>query len=136
SFENLSATPVEIKVISALDANVKNEDANYDENFWQVQEITDDSIIAETKPNNFGTPRFTSGMKVSYVTELPETDHEVTDLETSKTFAVSLQPNESGSVEKRVVVVTSRDYDTVDDLRDAMNGISAKVAKVSNDDLL
>src|SRR5699024_4856005 len=125
SFENLSDDSVEVKVISSLDANVENEDANYDERFWQVLEITDDSIIAETKPNDFGTPRFTYGMQVGYVTELKETNHEVGKLETSKTFVADLKAHEVGTIEKRVVVVTSRDYETVDDLRDAMEGIAA-----------
>jgi len=136
SFENLSDQPVEIKVISSLDADVKNEDANYDEDFWKVLEITDNSLIAETIPNDFGTPRFTSGMEVHYVTGLKEVDTTVGKLETSKTFEANLQKNEIGSLEKRVVVVTSRDYDSVDDLRDAMEGIDAKVSKVNYADLL
>lgn len=136
TFENLSAQPVEIKVISSLDANVKNEDANYDEHFWKVLEITDDSIIAETKPNDFGTPRFTSGMQVHYVTALPEIERKVDKLETSRTFATTLKSQETGTIEKRVIVVTSRDYKVVDDLRDAMEGINAKVSQVSYADLL
>jgi len=135
SFENVSDQAVDIQVISAIDADVKNEDANYDEHFWQVLEINDDSIIAETKPNDFGTPRFTSGMEANYVTDLKEVAHQVTDLETSKTFEATLQPNEVGSIEKRVIVVTSRDYTLIDDLRDAMEGISAKVSKVDYQDL-
>ncbi|WP_334351595.1 glycoside hydrolase family 65 protein [Companilactobacillus sp. HBUAS56257] len=136
SFENVGDKEVNVKVISSLDADVKNEDANYDEHFWQVLEITENGIIAETKPNDFGTPRFTSGMQVSYVTELKEVDHQVGKLETSKTFEINLQPNEVGSLEKRVIVVTSRDYESVDDIRDAMEGISARTVKVSYEDLL
>ena len=135
SFENVGEKAVDVKVISALDADVRNEDANYNERFWQVLEITDGSIIAETKPNDFGTPRFTSGMQVGYVTDLKKVDQKVTDLETSQIFAKDLQPNEVGSIEKRVVVVTSRDYDSVDDLRDALEGISSKVAKESYEKL-
>lgn len=135
TFENVGDKDVDLKVTSSLDANVKNEDANYNERFWQVLEINDDSLIAETIPNDYGTPRFTSGMQVNYVTELPEVDHQVTELETSKTFAKTLQPDESGAIEKRVTVVTSRDYDSLDDLRDAMEGITAKVSKVSYDEL-
>ncbi|KRK74777.1 maltose phosphorylase [Companilactobacillus alimentarius DSM 20249] len=136
SFENLSDQSIEIKVISALDADVKNEDANYDEHFWQVLEITDNSIIAETKPNDFGTPRFTSGMQVGYVTDLKEIDSKIDKMETSKTFEANLNPNDVGTIEKRVVVVTSRDYESVDDIRDAQEGIAAKIARVSYDDLL
>ncbi len=136
SFENLSDQPVDIKAISAIDADVKNEDANYDDDFWQVLEINKDSLIAETIPNDFGTPRFTSGMEAHYVTNLKEADSEVGKLETSKTFETTLQKNEVGTIEKRVIVVTSRDYKVVDDLRDAMEGIAAKVTKISYDELL
>jgi Trehalose and maltose hydrolases (possible phosphorylases) len=135
SFENISDHDVDIKVISSLDADVKNEDANYDERFWNVLEITDDSLIAETIPNKFGTPRFTSGMQVGYVTDMKEVTHEVTDLETAKTFEATVKPQETKTIQKRVVVVTSRDYESVDDLRDAMEGISAKVAKYDYDTL-
>ncbi|MQS77414.1 glycoside hydrolase family 65 protein, partial [Lactobacillus halodurans] len=136
SFENLSDQTVDIKVISAIDADVKNEDANYDERFWQVLEITDNSLIAKTKLNDFGTPRFTSGMQVHYVTDLPKVNQKVTDLETSQTFAKTLKPEEIGMIEKRVVVVTSRDYKEVDNLRDAMEGITFKVTKVAYSELL
>lgn len=136
SFENVSDKIVDIKVISSLDADVKNEDANYDERFWQVLDIDNEQLIAETKPNDFGTPRFTSGMQVSYVTDMKEIDQEVTDLETSKIFETSLQPNVSAVIEKRVLVVTSRDYENVDDLKDALEGMTAKVSQTSYDDLL
>ncbi|PMD72265.1 glycoside hydrolase family 65 protein [Companilactobacillus nuruki] len=136
SFENVSDKIVDIKVISSLDADVKNEDANYDERFWQVLDIDNEQLIAETKPNDFGTPRFTSGMQVSYVTDMKEIDQKVTDLETSKTFETSLQPNVSAVIEKRVLVVTSRDYENVDDLKDALEGMIAKVSQTSYDDLL
>lgn len=136
TFENLSDQNVTIKVISSIDADVKNEDANYDERFWQVLEINEDYLIAKTKPNDFGTPRFTSGMDAKYVTDLDEVDQKVTDIETSKIFQKTLKPKEVKSIEKRVVVLTSRDYETVDDLRDALEAVSAKTTKFSYEQLL
>ncbi|WP_125768517.1 glycoside hydrolase family 65 protein [Companilactobacillus furfuricola] len=136
TMENLSNEPVEIKVISAIDANVKNEDANYDERFWEVKDIAAGSIVAETVANDFGTPRFTSGMQANYVTSLQPVGNELTDLETSTTFTGKLSQGEVASFEKRVIVVTSRDYDSQDKLVKAMNDLSKKVSTISYDELL
>ncbi|MFH5810564.1 glycoside hydrolase family 65 protein [Companilactobacillus sp. FL22-1] len=135
TFENLSDSNIDVKVTSSLDANVKNEDANYDEHFWNVLNINENTLVAETKENNFGTPRFTSGMQVGYVTNLSESDYNVADFETSKTFEKVLKPAEIGTIEKRVVVLTSRDYKVVDDMLDALEGTSAKISRTSYEDL-
>ncbi|KRK65787.1 maltose phosphorylase [Companilactobacillus tucceti DSM 20183] len=135
SFENLSDSKVDIKVISSIDADVKNEDANYDERFWDVLDVTDDSLVAKTKPNNYGTPQFTSAMQMSHVTGLKEVDQSKTDTQTSKTFEIELSQNEQASIEKRVIVTTSRDYDTVQELTDAMNKLTKKVSSKTFDEL-
>ncbi|MQS88587.1 glycoside hydrolase family 65 protein [Companilactobacillus mishanensis] len=134
--KNLSDAEVEIEVISALDSNVKNEDANYDEHFWEVRHIDEDSLVVETKANDFGTPRFTSGMQAGYVTSLEKTDENVGDTETSITFSGKLNKDEVATIEKRVIVVTSRDYDSQDELISAMNDLSAKISSHSFDELL
>ncbi|MQS51551.1 glycoside hydrolase family 65 protein [Companilactobacillus mishanensis] len=134
--KNLSDAEVKIEVISALDSNVKNEDANYDEHFWEVRHIDEDSLVAETKANDFGTPRFTSGMQAGYVTSLEKTDENVGDTETSITFSGKLNKDEVATIEKRVIVVTSRDYDSQDKLISAMNDLSAKISSQSYDELL
>ena len=114
SVHNLGAEPVQIGFISQIDADVFNEDANYDEQFWQVLDkshaITGGSMFAETKPNNFGTPRFTLGMQMLHETAFrginaPETEKAVTNI-----FRGTLAPDETKNFEKRVLVVTSRDY--------------------------
>lgn len=135
-FENLSDQAVELKVASALDADVKNEDANYDEHFWNVHEITDDRLIAQTVPNDFGTPQFTSGMQVSYVTSLTHKAAEVTDTATVDRYFGTLEAGASVSFEKRVVVVTSRDYPTDDAIMTALQRLTDTVSAQSFDDLL
>ncbi|AKP66637.1 glycoside hydrolase family 65 protein [Companilactobacillus ginsenosidimutans] len=135
-FKNLSSNPVDIKVISSIDANVKNEDANYDEHFWEVRHIDENSLVAETTANDFGTPRFTSGMQATYVTSFEQVNNEVTDLETATTFSGKLNENEVGTIEKRVIVVTSRDYDSTADLTASMNNLSSTISDSSYDQLL
>ena len=136
TFENLSDQAVELKVASALDADVKNEDANYDEHFWNVHEVTDDRLIAQTVPNDFGTPQFTSGMQVSYVTSLTHKAAEVTDTATVDRYFGTLEAGASVSFEKRVVVVTSRDYPTDDAIMTALQLLTDTVSAQSVDDLL
>ncbi|MFD1418012.1 glycoside hydrolase family 65 protein [Companilactobacillus keshanensis] len=135
TFENLSNQSVEIKAISAIDANVKNEDANYDERFWDVLDITDNSIVAKTKPNNFGTPQFTSAMQMSHITSLTEVDQNKTESEVSKTFYSKLTSGEQASIEKRVIVTTSRDYDSISELTASMHKLTNEVSKKSYDEL-
>ncbi|APX72757.1 glycoside hydrolase family 65 protein [Companilactobacillus allii] len=137
SFKNLSNSNVEIKAISAIDSNVENEDANYDERFWNVLNIDEDSIVAETKPNDFGTPRFTSGMEMNHVTVMESIDKKIVDgKETSETFKISLEPNEIAIIEKRVIVVTSRDYASTQELSDSMHSLSKEISSKSYDELL
>lgn len=136
SFQNLSKAPVKITVVSGIDADVRNEDANYDERFWDVKQINNDSVIAQTKPNDFGTPQFTSGMQSNYVTSMEETNQNVSDLATETTFETDLKTNETGIIEKRVIVVTSRDYNDPTSLVAGMNGLTKKVSEKSYDELL
>lgn len=136
SFQNLSKDPIKITVVSGIDADVRNEDANYDERFWDVKQINNDSVIAQTKPNDFGTPQFTSGMQSNYVTSMEETNQNVSDLATETTFETDLKTNETGIIEKRVIVVTSRDYNDPTSLVAGMNGLTKKVSEKSYDELL
>ncbi len=72
--QNVGSNKVDLVMDSAIDGDVKNEDANYDERFWEVlstEQGTDSgNVLAETTPNPFGTPRFTSGMEMRNVTDL------------------------------------------------------------------
>ena len=136
TFENLSDRSVDLKLASALDADVKNEDANYDEHFWNVHQVTADRLIAQTVPNDFGTPQFTSGMQVSYVTELNHQAAQVTDTATTDHYFGTLEAGASVSFEKRVVVVTSRDYPTDDAIMTALQRLADTVSAQSFDELL
>lgn len=138
---NESSAPVKITFQSALDANVQNEDANYDERFWDIlktqQNDNDGSIVAITKENPFGTPRFTVGMKMTNATAFPADGNATgSDIEVVNQFSGDLDPNESTQLIKRVVVLTSRDYKTQDALESAMDALSQQVSSVSYDELL
>ena len=141
SVKNLSADSVDVTIKPSIDADVKNEEANYDERFWDVldadQQAESGSIVAKTTPNPFGTPQFTSGMEMRTVTDLNAVNvAQPSDKEVVTAFNGKLAPQAETTLEKRVIVVTSRDYDTQEKLTAAMHDLSDKVAKESYAELL
>lgn len=137
--ENLSSASVEVEIESSIDADVFNEDSNYDEKFWNVlskkKDQTTGRLVAETIENNFGTPQFTTEMLMANVSDLDAKEPVETDLKVSNVFAGTLEAGKKTVFEKRVVVVTSRDYATLEDLDAAGEKLSAKQAGSSFDEL-
>ncbi|GAB6092444.1 glycoside hydrolase family 65 protein [Furfurilactobacillus curtus] len=138
--KNVGHTATNITFASALDANVQNEDANYDERFWDVLATTGDTttgeIISRTKPNDFGTPQFTVGMTMSNTATLPAASIDAAENEVVNGFAGQLEPGQNGTLEKRVIVVSSRDYDDQVALTAGMHRLRDQVSQTSFDDLL
>ncbi|WP_461214083.1 glycoside hydrolase family 65 protein [Lacticaseibacillus sp. GG6-2] len=95
-----------------IDGDVHNEDANYDETFWEPVAVAANTLTMATKPNPFGTPRFT-------VTEMMqnkiEADAPVTRAATERAQAVvetlttTLSAGQKLTLDKQVAVITSRD---------------------------
>lgn len=137
--ENLSSASVEVEIESSIDADVFNEDSNYDEKFWNVlskkKDQTTGRLVAETIENNFGTPQFTTEMLMANVSDLDAKEPVETDLKVSNVFAGTLEAGKKTVFEKRVVVLTSRDYETLEDLDAAGEKLSAKQAESSFDEL-
>ena len=137
--ENLSSASVEVEIESSIDADVFNEDSNYDEKFWNVlskkKDQTTGRLVAETIENKFGTPQFTTEMLMANVSDLDAKEPVETDLKVSNVFAGTLEAGKKTVFEKRVVVVTSRDYATLEDLDAAGEKLSAKQAESSFDEL-
>lgn len=137
--ENLSSASVEVEIESSIDADVFNEDSNYDEKFWNVlskkADQTTGRLVAETIENNFGTPQFTTEMLMENVSDLDAKEPVETDLKVSNVFAGTLEAGKKTVFEKRVVVLTSRDYETLEDLDAAGEKLSAKQAESSFDEL-
>ncbi|WP_283679902.1 glycoside hydrolase family 65 protein [Lentilactobacillus sp. Marseille-Q4993] len=138
--KNVGSTDAKITVDSAIDADVSNEDANYDERFWEVLNTSqsDDSgyVISKTKENPFGTPRFTVGMEMRHHTDFETAKtSQPSEKEVVNEFTADLKAGETRQIEKRVIVVTSRDYDTDNELTSAMTKLSDQVSGSSYDDL-
>ena len=137
--ENLGSTAVKVEIDSVIDADVFNEDSNYDEKFWNVlskkADRTTGRLVAKTIENNFGTPQFTTEMLMQNVSDLEAKDPAETDLKVANAFEGEVAAGQSTVFEKRVVVVTSRDYDTVEALDEAAEKLSARQAESSFDEL-
>lgn len=139
SFENLSAKPVKIAVDSFLDADVFNEDANYDERFWEVKSLEAgekaSSLVAQTITNNFGTPRFTVEVAADYQGNLAFVEAFKEAKRVVNTYQGELVAGATAVFEKRVIVVTSRDYTDDFALNQAAQDLRAKQAETSFTDL-
>ncbi|WAA08679.1 glycoside hydrolase family 65 protein [Fervidibacillus albus] len=102
----------DVKIVSALDGNVRNEDANYDEMFWLPIQSESRSLVVETKPNPFGIEQFSVAvtMENTPIGLTKQFDH-MTDLEVSESFSRTIGKGETVALEKRIIVTTSRDYE-------------------------
>lgn len=137
--QNMSEKSVNVEFISAIDSDVKNEDSNYDEKFWQVQDkgATEDAsyLVGKTKPNNYDVPQFTIGVQINHQTTMKSGTPEITETEVANYFEEELAANDSLSFEKRAIIVTSRDFDEVQ-LKEKASEISSKIKNLSFEDLV
>ena len=132
TFTNLSDEPVKIEVQSLINADVYNEDSNYGEQFWGVI----DKSVADKSGRLVGkTARFTVEMAMSHETDLKAVQSENEEKYVANNFEGSIQPDQTVSFEKRVIVTTSRDYDTVDALDKATNDLMNKAGEQTYDQL-
>ena len=140
TFTNLSNEPVKIEVQSMINADVYNEDSNYGEQFWGVlnKEVADKTgrLVGKTAENNFGTPRFTVEMAMSHETDLNVVASENEEKYVANNFEGAIDSDQTVSFEKRVIVTTSRDYDTVDALDEATTNLMNKAGEQTYDQLV
>lgn len=102
----------ELKIVSKLDSNVQNEDSNYEEMFWlekgrgHQEDIS--FLTTQTVPNNFGIEQFSVTGAMQHISSSIGLQQDDT-LEVAETFTYALKANQTIQLEKRVVVLTSRD---------------------------
>ncbi len=105
--------PATVRFTPAIDANVRNEDSNYNETFWEMLDARreDDAayILTQTRENPFGTPRFTvcAAMDVPENTNVCASEGRVS-AETAHTVAAG----ETAEIVKITAVDTSRNHET------------------------
>ncbi|MDG4656682.1 glycoside hydrolase family 65 protein [Ectobacillus antri] len=106
-----------ITFVPYLDGDVRNEDSNYDEDFWVhvSQEVTEyeGSIVMRTKDNPFGTPTFevAATMKIEVAGNVTSVQQASKEEYVDNTIEVAAKQGEEVTLYKYVAVTTDRDYD-------------------------
>ncbi|MCT0947998.1 glycoside hydrolase family 65 protein [Weissella confusa] len=139
TFVSVDKATHQLELTALIDADVMNEDSNYDEKFWDVldKEADEESafIMARTIANPFGVPQFTVAARQRFVSDLPAVGSVNDEKQVGNVFAgiVTEMPVQ---IEKRVIVTTSRDYDTNDAVKAATDDLFADIASITYNDLV
>ncbi|MCT8395031.1 glycoside hydrolase family 65 protein [Weissella soli] len=113
AFQAVDGVAHQVVVDASIDADVVNEDANYDEKFWQVLDRNADQsaswMSTQTVPNDFGVPQFTVVAEQTFAGDFTQTANTSTAFAVTNSFAATVGATPV-VLEKRVIVTTSRDY--------------------------
>lgn len=138
TFASADGQAHQVRFDASIDADVVNEDSNYDEKFWQVLSAGHDGdasfIATQTVENPFGVPQFTVVARQSFVGGDNQTASQ-TATEVTDHFELTVPAAGEVTFEKRVVVTTSRDYADLDAVVAAGAEITQAIAGQSYDDL-
>ena len=139
TFVSVDKATHQLELTSLIDADVMNEDSNYDEKFWDVldKEADEESafIMTRTIANPFGVPQFTVAARQRFVSDLPAVGSVNDDKQVVNVFA-GIVTERPVQIEKRVIVTTSRDYDTNDAVKAATDDLFADIASNTYNDLV
>ena len=139
TFVSVDKATHQLELTSLIDADVMNEDSNYDEKFWDVldKEADEESafIMTRTIANPFGVPQFTVAARQRFVSDLPAVGSVNDDKQVGNVFA-GIVTETPVQIEKRVIVTTSRDYDTNDAVKAATDDLFADIASNIYNDLV
>ncbi|MED1740082.1 glycoside hydrolase family 65 protein [Bacillus swezeyi] len=105
-----------ITLVPYLDGNVANEDANYEERFWQEEAKGADShqghLVAKTVENSFGTPRFTVSAVMANMTQgFVSESFNTAGMYAENRYSYETKPGIKASLQKMIIVTTSRDFE-------------------------
>ena len=129
----------QVRIDSIIDADVKNEDSNYEEKFWQVLDkgVSDDRsyIATQTVANPFGVEQFIVNAEQTFAGSFKALGGSQTDWQVSNSFEAEVGGTPE-TFEKRVIVTTSRDYQGLEAVKAAGRALSEKIAGVAFKTLL
>ncbi|MDR0199469.1 MAG: glycoside hydrolase family 65 protein [Streptococcaceae bacterium] len=138
-FESVDGSSHKARVLSTIDGDVHNEDANYDEQFWNIllrdNEKTGSTLAAQTIENPFGVPQFTVLAQQSYVGNFKLAKQHTTDKSVTDQLEADVKADSPITLEKRVIVTTSRDYEGLDAIAEAAKAISERIQKQNYSEL-
>ena len=129
-FESVDGQDHKIQIDAIIDADVKNEDANYDEQFWNIldkgQTNNGSYIATQTIENPFGVDQFTVVASQTFAGNFEAVGQTSAEKTIFNSFEQTVTVGDVLTFEKRVVVTTSRDYA---DLAEVKAGNQAIVEK-------
>ena len=129
-FETVDGQDHKIQIDAIIDADVKNEDANYDEQFWNIldkgQTNNGSYIATQTIENPFGVDQFTVVASQTFAGNFEAVGQTSAEKTIFNGFEQTVTVGDVLTFEKRVVVTTSRDYA---DLAEVKAGNQAVVEK-------
>ena len=129
----------QVRIDSIIDADVKNEDSNYEEKFWQVLDkgVSDDHsyIATQTVANPFGVEQFIVNAEQIFAGSFKALGGSQTDWQVSNSFEAEVGGTPE-TFEKRVIITTSRDYQGLEAVKAAGHALSEKIAGVAFETLL
>ena len=129
----------QVRIDSIIDADVKNEDSNYEEKFWQVLDkgVSDglSYIATQTVANPFGVEQFIVNAEQTFAGSFKALSGSQTDWQVSNSFQAEVGSTPE-TFEKRVIVTTSRDYQGLEAVKAAGRALSEKIAGVAFETLL
>ncbi|WP_374285149.1 glycoside hydrolase family 65 protein [Lactococcus sp.] len=139
TFENVDGELHSVRIESFVDANVRNEDSNYDEKFWEIFDhgtLENGSyLVSQTVPNPFGVDQFTLLAGQEFKGDFDLTGQVFENGAVVDTLEEILPFSETLTLEKRVLVLTSRDYDSLSAMTDAAVALSDSLSEVSYQEL-
>ncbi|WP_270276175.1 glycoside hydrolase family 65 protein [Weissella confusa] len=139
TFVSVDKATHQLELTALIDADVMNEDSNYDEKFWEVldKESDDESafIMTRTVANPFGVPQFTVAARQRFVSDLPAVGSVNDEKQVGNVFA-GIVTDTPVQIEKRIIVTTSRDYDTNDAVKGATDDLFADISSNTYNDLV
>lgn len=125
----------EVTFIPYLDSNVKNEDSNYEEEFWIDMGTTSNenyaSVVAKTKDNPFDTEVFTICAVMNIKTSKCPRVNTYTNKEyySENKLVFDVKKDESVSIEKYVAITTTRDCNQEDLILKANEILNKEITK-------
>ncbi len=129
-FETVDGQDHKIQIDAIIDADVKNEDANYDEQFWNIldkgQTNNGSYIATQTIENPFDVDQFTVVASQTFAGNFEAVGQTSAEKTIFNSFEQTVTVGDVLTFEKRVVVTTSRDYA---DLAEVKAGNQAVVEK-------
>lgn len=129
-FETVDGQDHKIQIDAIIDADVKNEDANYDEQFWNIldkgQTNNGSYIATQTIENPFDVDQFIVVASQTFAGNFEAVGQTSAEKTIFNSFEQTVTVGDVLTFEKRVVVTTSRDYA---DLAEVKAGNQAIVEK-------